>query len=98
MVANGGKAALHVDGRGSDPELALERVNRDARIGARPVSIVQPRDVAVHQLALAIIQVHEHREVGLRVDVYYFAAVNRPRLPPPPRPRPTHAAPPQLPP
>src|SRR5208283_4420561 len=97
MVANGGKAALHVDGRGSDPELALERVNRDARIGARPVSIVQPRDVAVHQLALAIIQVHEHREVGLRVDVYYFAAVKRAGVPSRPWPGLKHVDPPQLP-
>src|ERR1039458_500385 len=75
MVANGGKATLHVDRRGSDPELALEGVNRDARVGARPVSIVHPRDVAVEQLAPAVIHVHEHREVGFRVDVDNFAVV-----------------------
>src|ERR1019366_7758363 len=75
MVANGGKATLHVNRRGSDPELALEGVNRDARVGARPVSIVHPRDVAVEQLAPAVIHVHEHREVGFRVDVDNFAVV-----------------------
>src|SRR5208283_1700408 len=97
MVANGGKAALHVDRRGSDPELALEGVNRDARVGARPVSIVQPRDVAVEQLAPAVIHVHEHREVGLRVDVDNFAVVKGAGVPSRAWLGLKHVEPPQLP-
>src|SRR5580704_3094934 len=68
---------LRVDRRRADYEFALERIDRNARIGHRPVAISQPIDMRAPQTTLLIVGVDVRLEPYFRIEIDVGQLVER---------------------
>src|SRR5260370_14483245 len=77
QIADRGKVALRVDRGRAHYELPLERVDRNASIGHRAITIGQPVDVRAPQMTLLVVGVDVRLEPYFAVQVDFSGLVER---------------------
>src|SRR5271156_2150011 len=77
QITHGRETPLCIDRGRADYEFPLERVDRDARIGHRPVTISQPIDVRTPELATLVVGVDVGLEPHFRIQVHDRLLVQR---------------------